>query len=249
MKITLFFLASSIVVLSSCSSMYKAGQTPDDVYYSPAPQRERVVAASGDDQPEYYSTNPSDQYVRLKSADQARWSYFDDYNYYDSYYAPGYAGAYYGSGYGIYSGWGIGLGIFSPFSYWNSYYAWNSYYNPYFYNPYYGGGVVIVNPKYGSGGTAYNHLRTFNPASYRTVSSNVNNNRYYTPNASQSYYNNRNSSRNGNMNRSSNYQGNMNSNNYRPANNNSSYQPSSQPVRSYTPSSSGGGGGISRPGR
>jgi uncharacterized lipoprotein len=35
MKTKLLLLAVSVAVFSSCSTMYKTGQTPDDVYYSP----------------------------------------------------------------------------------------------------------------------------------------------------------------------------------------------------------------------
>ncbi len=249
MKITLSFLAlASIIAISSCSSAYKTTQTPDDVYYSPSSQKNRAAVA-GDDQPEYYSTNnPSDQYVQMKVQDEARWSYFDDYNYYDSYYSPDVAAPYWGSGYGLYGGSGLGFGLgfgmgyYNPYSYWNSYYAWNSYYNPYFYNPHYGGGVIIANPRYYSyGTTAYSGLRAFSPASYRSTGISTNSsNRFYTPGASNSNNNVRNT-----------YVPATNSNNntYSRPSNNTNYQPSSQPARTYTPSSGGGSGGISRPGR
>src|ERR1700710_2329867 len=95
MKPIFILLAGVMVILSSCSSMNKVRQTPDDVYYSPGASRAAGVGSS-DNQDEYYSSAPSDNYVRMKSVDQARWSTFDDYNNYDSYYSPA-GGAYYGS--------------------------------------------------------------------------------------------------------------------------------------------------------
>ncbi|MDR3712553.1 MAG: hypothetical protein P4L51_07045 [Puia sp.] len=253
MKITLLSLAAATMIATcSCSSAYKAAQTPDDVYYSPSSKNTRTNSSSADDQPEYYSTNPSDQYVQMKVQDEARWSYFDDYNYYDSYYASPVGGPYWGSAYGYYGigsfiGLGSGLGFYNPYSYWNGYYAWNCYYNPYFYNPYYGGGMIVTNPKYSPyGTTAYTGLRTFSPGSYRpATSASSGGNRFYSPAASRS----------GNNNNNTYFRGTNQVNNntyYRPNNtNNTNYQPSSQPVRTFTPSSSGGGGGggISRPGR
>jgi hypothetical protein len=239
-----------MVILSSCSSTQKAAQTPDDIYYSPGASK-TIAASQGGEQPEYYSTAPSDQYVRMKVQDPARWSYFDDYNAYDSYYAPSAVSPYFGVGYGMGYGLGYGMSAFSlgfgdPYMCWNSYYMWNSWYNPYFYNPYYGGGVIIVNPKLPPT-TVYNHLRTFNGSSYNNgfVRSGTGTVRPYR-NTTNTY----NPYRSGN------------GNTYRPANANNSgfmnnnrptYNTNSQPVRSYSPPPSsfggGGGGGFSRPGR
>lgn len=260
MKYAYTILAVSVIFLSSCSSSRKAAQTPDDVYYSPGSGK--MVAGGDQDeyysrsQGEYYSTAPSDNYVRLKTQDPARWSYFDDYNAYDSYYYPGVSAAYgygypgygygynAGLGYGFGSSWGLGFG--DPYMCWNSYFMWNSWYNPYFYNPYYGGGVIVVNNKYPSS-AVYSHLRTFNGAAYRNglaVRNSTSSDRAYRPRSSSSYY-----SPGGNRNQ---YRTtNNNSNYYRPANTNNNFsRPSySQPVRSFSPASSGGGGGFSRPGR
>jgi hypothetical protein len=247
------------------------------VYYSPGSDRAAVhpeadeyttLSSRGD----YVSTPSSDNYVKLKTQDQARWSYFDDYDSYDSYYASSYSPYYatgygypysYGYGYGYGSGWSIGFG--DPYLCWNSYFLWNSWYNPYFYNPYYGGGVLVVSKVPTS--SVYNHLRTFSGSSYRegmvTRVSNSNN-RSYRP-AASTYYtpgtrngNGRYLTTDGNSNSYRSFNNNNSyrnsSNTYSPSsNNNNSYRPSaapSQPVRSYTPApSSGGGGGFSRPGR
>jgi hypothetical protein len=259
MKRIHYFLAGSIILLSSCSA-YKQAQTPDDVYYSPgAPAVPSVTQQNTptQTQSDYYSI-PNDQYVHLKAQDPERWSYFDNYNtdYYAGYpsmaYSP-YSSVAFGMSYGAYgygvSPW-IGFGYWSPFSYWNSYYTWNSFYNPY-YAP-----VVIVNPKNAS----YNYAvrtSTFNPASYTNNNYNRNNTRAngeaYVPSTySQTIR--------------SNYS-NANINTFRNYNTGQSQRPSlyrssntTQPTRSYSaPSfgggsvgggrSGGGGGGIGRPGR
>ena len=46
MKSKILLLALIVAVLSSCTTAYKTGQTPDDVYYSP--------------------TRPQDEYVRTQ---------------------------------------------------------------------------------------------------------------------------------------------------------------------------------------
>jgi hypothetical protein len=239
---------ATLVIMNSCSSTHKVSQTPDDVYYSPGSPKSTHTASSVDNQDEYYSTAPNDQYVRMKTVDESRWSYFDDYNNYDSYYSPmtmG-AGGYYGSpvfGYGYgYSPLSIGFGM-DPYFGWNSYFLWNSCYNPYFYNPYYGAGVVLVNPKI-SPTPVYSHLRTFNPSSYNsTAFSNGNSNRFYRPGTTTTSSNNS----------GSNYRYNNSNNNYRPANTGggSTRTFTTQPTRSFSAPSggggSGGGGGGFRP--
>jgi len=251
--------------MSSCSSS-RTAQTTDDIYYSSGSKRPAAAA----DKDEYYSTAPSDNYVRMKASDPARWSTFDDYSAYDSYYAPvgasmgygwgypAYAGLGYGMGFGL--GFGYGMGFWNPYSAWNSYYMWNSWYNPYFYNPYYGGAVFVVGHSPVSGGT-YSNLRPFNSYAYgnlgRGGTSTGTSGRFYRPGMSTT----------SNYNSALNGQGRqVNNSYYRPGGNNgSSYRPfnnNSQPTRSYTPSSSfgsgsrgsfgggsGGGGGFSRPGR
>lgn len=74
-------LVAFILGFSSCSTSYRSGQTPDDVYYSP----ERAVSSDyvsvesdrNDryNSDEYYS---SDRYLRMKAQRRNRWSTFDD---------------------------------------------------------------------------------------------------------------------------------------------------------------------------
>lgn len=99
--------------ISSCTTAYKTGQTPDDVYYSPArPQEEYVRVDDRDDRnyrydDEYYD----DRYLRMKVRNRNRWNDLNDWYYYDRYsYSYNY---YYGS--------------------WNNpYNSWHYYNNPYY---------------------------------------------------------------------------------------------------------------------
>ena len=108
---TIFALAAAIG-LSSCSSSKNAQSSPD--MYSSG-------KSSGSD---YVAAAPNDQYVQMKSQDYDRWSYFDDYNSADAYYAPapmsyGYGGGfgygfgspYYGFGYSPFYGPSYGMGF------------------------------------------------------------------------------------------------------------------------------------------
>ena len=272
-KILLF--AFGVVALSSCS-VYKSGQTPDDVYYSPAKEVTEYVRVDNDQDrngggynnrnrsyDEYNEDYRNDRFMRLSMYNPSRWGAFDDYYWNNNLMFNNYYG---------YNSWT------NP---WNSYYYWNS-----FYNPYCSPGFIISNPYKGGGmvSTPSSKPTAFNYNAY--VNRNYNNNNLYfnnggnTTNHISSRYNNRyntgnsnnsesNSLRrifnngNSNANRATYY--NTNNNNSRSSNggynpnNNSNSQPSS---RSYTPSSSSssgggvssggsssGGGSISRPGR
>jgi hypothetical protein len=194
-------LAGATILFTSCSSSHKAQSSDDPGYAS------TKAGASSGGQSDYYNTAPSDQYVQMKTTDQARWSTFDDYNDYDSYYAsspigfgasygygyPAYGIGYPGFGYYGYPGMSIGMGFWDPYFGWNNYFMWNSYYNPYFYNPYYGGGV-LYGKSYGvAPASVYNNVRGFNPSVYHANGVFVgNNNRFYRPgavNTSNSPYN------------------------------------------------------------
>ncbi|HWB94852.1 MAG TPA: hypothetical protein VG605_23515 [Puia sp.] len=250
-----------VLGLSSCSSSRNA-QNTDDIYYSDG--NRNAVAASGSDQGEYYSTAPSDNYVRMKAQDYDRWSYFDDYDAYDAYYAPGYAygmgmypGVSYGLGFGYGMGLGYGLGFYDPYLAWNSYYMWNCWYNPYFYNPYYGGAVFIASGHSVPGaGYAATNLRPFSGTAYRSglnrgTGATLSGARFYRPGMrGTSAYNNRLVNTGRSVNGTYYNRRPVNNTYYsRPVNNNNSYRPAFNNnnfgSRSYTPSSGGGfhGGG------
>jgi uncharacterized membrane protein YgcG len=237
MKRQILLLAITAAVLSSCTTAYKTGQTPDDVYYSPARPQDEYVRV--DDEEEKYRYNDDyydDRYLRMKVQNRTRWNYLDDWYAYDRY----------GYRYNYYYG-----------SYYNPYTSWNYYYNPYCTNT-----VVVYNPKQNSTVTNVPKPRNFNLNSYtntnyNTVNNGVKMNSVKTGSKiNRTIYNNSNSN-NGLSNTLKtifNSGGNNNSSN-------SSYSP---PSRSYSPSSgssssgssggssgssSGGGGGASRPTR
>ncbi len=80
-------LLALLIVFASCTTAYKSGQTPDDVYFSPTrPQEEYVRVEKEDDrqyrrneqQEDYYSYN-DDRYLRMKIRNRDQWSYLDEY--------------------------------------------------------------------------------------------------------------------------------------------------------------------------
>jgi hypothetical protein len=116
MKTKILLGIISIGLLSSCSSVYKSGQTPDDVYYSPA-----KAIADKEERQQDYTTKQDDNYLRMKVRNCNRWSRIDDYSYwYDSRYQFDNCSNYYKTGWSDYS-----------FSGWNSYSysSWGSYSN------------------------------------------------------------------------------------------------------------------------
>ena len=79
----LLLLAFSAALITSCST-YKAGQTPDDVYFSPA--KESVAKQEKEvrrDRYEEYVSAEDDRYLRMKIQNRERWSTIDDYSYWN----------------------------------------------------------------------------------------------------------------------------------------------------------------------
>jgi hypothetical protein len=132
-------ILSLVLIFASCTSAYKSGQTPDDVYFSPARPQDEYVRVEKNDDRQYYSDEEyrDDRYLRMKIRNR-RWSTLDDsyaYNY-------GYGYNYYPSSSYVY------------YNSWNAASLWNYYYNPYCsYN-----NIIISNPK----STVYNKPRSFN---------------------------------------------------------------------------------------
>jgi len=122
MKARILLLAAGIATLTSCTSLYKTGQTPDDVYYSPA----RPVA-------EYVQNNKDDQYDGYQSYQQYQDGYRDD-RFLRLSMSMG--SPYYMSVYNDYSGfdWRSNAYAYYGNSPWNNYWAWNNFYNPYAYS-------------------------------------------------------------------------------------------------------------------
>jgi uncharacterized membrane protein YgcG len=234
----------SVVLLSSCTTAYRTGQTPDDVYFSPSrPIDEYVRVEENDNQyrsdDEYYD----DRYLRMKVHNYNRWDYFNDWYAYDRY-----SYRYNNYGYNNYFGYG---------SYWNPYNSWN-----YFYNPYSSRTVILASPYvYTTGKTNTNieKPRNFNLNSYTGNQYNSQNNsaginiKTAPSNRNRPVYNNTNNTGFSNTIKQI----------FTGGNSNNSY---SAPSRSYSPSSSGSssgnnsssgssssgsssGGGVSRPTR
>lgn len=65
MKIKHLMLLGVVAAFSSCSTAYRTGQTPDDVYYSPAPQENTyVTTATEQDKNSYSYRNQEDLDIR-----------------------------------------------------------------------------------------------------------------------------------------------------------------------------------------
>lgn len=82
MKTNLFLTALSVIILSSCSSIYKAGQTPDDVYYSPAKEvQDEIKFDKRVERNDDYYSSIDDNYLRMMVRNRYRWNSLDDYDY------------------------------------------------------------------------------------------------------------------------------------------------------------------------
>ncbi len=112
MKSSVLLLALVVAALSSCTTAYKTGQTPDDVYFSPTrPQDEYVRIEKEDDRRYRYEEDyQEDRYLRMKIRNRNQWGDLNDWYSYERY----------GFGHNYYYG-----------SYYNPYNTWNYYYNPY----------------------------------------------------------------------------------------------------------------------
>lgn len=254
MNSRIIILAVAVLSLASCSTAYRTGQTPDDVYYSPVRERDEYVVVDREDNRRYSNDyyNPDDNYLRMMSRNRYRWSAFNDYYWMDSRPFMGFN-----------SGWSFNP-FFNPWSFNTfspSYWTWNNWYNPYGYH------YVVVNPT--KNPNVYSRLKTFNSGSYINPNySNSNNRRYgnFSKGTVRPSYNNTNSNRNNTQLGTSikkvfsNPDRNNDNSSYdRPVR---QYNPSSSNNNSYTPSrssssssssssgsSSGGSSSGSRPGR
>lgn len=136
MKTNLIILAIFLVAFSSCATMYKSGQTPDDVYYSPARSFGEAVATTKREpaNDEYYNNNGEDRMIRMGITDY-RWRYLNnDYSYSPYAYYNNY------NNYNNYSSYG-GHGYYNNY---NPYYS--NFYSNYYYNPYYSPYPVYITP-------------------------------------------------------------------------------------------------------
>jgi uncharacterized membrane protein YgcG len=98
----LILLAISAATLSACSSSYKSGQTPDDLYYAKAKQVETTTETNRDNGNKSdfsnYRDNVEERNIRF-GINNRRWRSFDEYDFaYNSQFNPynyGYCNSYY----------------------------------------------------------------------------------------------------------------------------------------------------------
>ena len=171
MKSAILLLALFAAALSSCTTAYKTGQTPDDVYFSPARPQDEYVSNEKDDDQQYRRQDDDyydDRYLRMKVRDRSRWNDLDDWYYYGNRYT--------------YTSYNCCCNS-NP---WTPYTYWNNHYNPYYHN------TVIINPK----SPTYNRPRTFNLNAYNSTALATSN--YSTPKTSTGNTSSYNGSRNTN---------------------------------------------------
>jgi hypothetical protein len=222
-SILLLVLSAAFFSITGCTSAYKTGQTPDDVYFSPQTQRDEYVRTRDRNESKYQSEEDfyDDRYVRMKVRDR-RWVYLDDDYYYNRRYS-----------YSYYNCWCSNP--WTPYTYWN-----------YSHNPYSSG--IIFNPK----STVYSAPRIYNLGSYNNnqiTNSNYSNPK--VGNSSSSYnaqpvrvFNNNSSNNNSTINNNS---GNFLRNIFGSGNSNNSSSGNSGSSSSSSSSSSNSSSGSSAP--
>ena len=75
MKSKILLLALTVAALSSCTTSYKTGQTPDDVYYSPVRSQDEYVRTEKNDDRQYRNNEDEyydDNYLRMKVRNRNR---------------------------------------------------------------------------------------------------------------------------------------------------------------------------------
>lgn len=100
MKINFLLLSIITATITSCSSSYKTGQTPDDVYYSPARMEGQEVRREGENKTQYDNStgysSVEDRTIRRRINNRRYRRYDDRYDYPYGYNYP------YGYGYNNY---------------------------------------------------------------------------------------------------------------------------------------------------
>ena len=78
MNTKLLLLAVSVAAISSCTTLYKSGQTPDDVYYSPG---RTYVDGQQEEKVETKKVYTNDDAAIRMGIYDSRWRYLNDYSY------------------------------------------------------------------------------------------------------------------------------------------------------------------------
>jgi hypothetical protein len=167
MKHSLLLLAISAAIFTGCSTAYKAAQTPDDVYYSPA--REVPAYVKTESSRDRYQENISyqdDRFLRMKVQNPNRWQSIDDYSYwYDSRFDYNmYNSNYYYNNRYAWNNWNSGLSYGNYFS--PGYYGYGGYYSPVYPVIYY------KNPRVYTGVTGKSNLATYMNSRYNNQNTN-----------------------------------------------------------------------------
>lgn len=164
MNTRIILMAIGATLLGSCSTMYKSGPTPDDVYFSPAAPESGYVSRDNYDRYDRGGSyedgyvDMSDRYLRMKSSSRRRWSAFDDdFMYWNN--------PYWNNSF-MFNSWsrpGMGFSSgFGPMAWGNPFIGYNPYLNP-FNSPFAGMGSFHgwgMNNFYGPGmgGFGYNNF-------------------------------------------------------------------------------------------
>jgi hypothetical protein len=242
MNSKILLLALSVAALSSCSTTYKSGQTPDDVYYSPV----RMVDETRKEDNKKEEVQPTDNStandtrIRMRIRDR-RWRDFDDdynYSYNNSPYnychcACNNTGYYYNPYYNAWPVYSPRATYTAPINSTPRMVNLNTYKN-------YATTTTVTDPKTGATTTTTTPARRYSNSNTNSNNggSRVGNiiRQVFTPSSSTNNTNNNNTSTNNNTN-----------------NNNRTYSPapssSSNSSSSSSGSSSGSGTSVSRPGR
>jgi len=141
MKIIHLLLFGALAALGSCTTAYRSGQTPDDVYYSPAPEQNTYVSTVSEKDQNSYGYRNDDEENDIRAGIQN----------------PIYRNS-------ITFSMGMGYG-YNPYSLY-PYNAFNNpfYYDPYGYSPY--GMKGMYSPYYNT----YNDFAFYNPYSFYSYS-------------------------------------------------------------------------------
>ncbi len=241
MKKVIFGLMMIITagLFTGCSSVYRSGQTPDDLYYAEGSSVTNNPYVNNQERDQYQEevSTQDDNYLRMKVANRNRWGSIDNFSYwndirYNYCYAPVGFSNYNGSIY------------FDPMISWYSNRFYNNYYSGY--GSLYGNFGGLYGGFYGGYGNYYgNQIGWHNPI-YTVInySKPRNNNNTYTAGSNLSAYRNR-TYNNSNINTNSNNNNNNNFSNLsrrvtpppstQAGSNNNSYD---RPARTFSSSSS-----------
>lgn len=146
-------LLALAVAFGSCTTAYKSGQTPDDVYYSPQRAGDDYVRTEERREERRYrdvEDYRDDRYLRMTVRNRRYVGLYDDYYSYNPYYYHYYNGSLFYN-----SPW-------TPVSY------WNNQFNPYCYQP------IFITPRR----TVYSKPRTFDLSVYGGGNNTASNNPY-----------------------------------------------------------------------